>query len=388
MPKLFSAELWSPGAMRGAHYQFTQIKSQGVKPFNLFLDGLLLHEQIVLPTQDFISLAVMVKTFGQRAVLDMLEQGCLKFIRLKGTFGYAGNGVGVSSLTVTGAPDGKIPSLNAELQDSITPAYEALGGMPLDSRIIKLILETTTEIDASSINDELRKEVEEDALKSSYLRDYFGIEQDINNLPGLDANQIRVIASDDEDSNKDQISQVLALAMANLELILANKAGCLDASTLSPTGHLLKGKTEKHHESSDAFTTLCEIADVPDVRPAVLNGEIKIQKLLKLRKSKDGEQFRHWFHENCRFDPVSTGREYAALLREVSWTQTLPMRIIRFLTVTAMGQFIDPSNPYIGISAGMADSFAVDTIFRNASAKYFIENMRQFQGQKRPQVTS
>jgi hypothetical protein len=51
-------------------------------------DQLLLHDQILIPTQDYAALAGLVRIFGERNVLTLLGEERLAFVRLRGFFGY------------------------------------------------------------------------------------------------------------------------------------------------------------------------------------------------------------------------------------------------------------------------------------------------------------
>ncbi len=158
-------------------------------------------------------------------------------------------------------------------------------------------------------------------------------------------------------------------------------AGCPDASTLSPVGHLLKAKAERSLgglDAAEAFAVLREIADVPDVGEGVLSKQATVGELLKVSRSRSGEQFRKWFHENCRNNPIATGKEYAALLRDVPRIQSMPVKVLRFITTTALGA-IPGVGPIVGAAAGAVDSFFIEKWLQGSSPKYFIDNLRQIQ---------
>ncbi len=129
----------------------------------------------------------------------------------------------------------------------------------------------------------------------------------------------------------------MLLASVNTELLLAQRFGCEDMSSASPVGHVLKAKAERALGAAEGFTTLREIAGMPDVAKAVLSKQIAIDEIIRLGQSRDGQQYRIWFHEHCRSDPLQIAREYVALLHQVPRMQRLPARVIRFIITTAIG---------------------------------------------------
>jgi hypothetical protein len=120
----------------------------------------------------------------------------------------------------------------------------------------------------------------------------------MDNLAGINPKQIRVYSGPETLREGDEIEGLLCMAAANLELRLGQLAGCPDASTLSPVGHLLKAKAERSLgglDAAEAFAVLREIADVPDVGEGVLNKQATIGELLKVSQSRSGEQFENGF---------------------------------------------------------------------------------------------
>lgn len=74
-----------------------------------------------------------------------------------------------------------------------------------------------------------------------------------------------------------------------------------------------------------------EISGIPDIGELVLSQKVTIRELIPLRRSRSGEQFREWFHENCREAPVRTSKEYMMLLKEIVGAKSTTGRIIRFV---------------------------------------------------------
>jgi hypothetical protein len=237
----------------------------------------------------------------------------------------------------------------------------------------------TTELAASVVVEDVRRETIADVTASHILRESFNLSPDnIDALPGIGPAQVRIFGGDEPDKATDQIGALLRIAHANLELRAAEEIGANDLSTACPIGHVLKAKEERvrgESSANDGWATLSEIADLPDIAEALLQDPPKLLKLQKLRQTKHGTEFRSWFHENCRSDPVSTGKEYGKLLKHEGLAEGPTARVMRFLATTGAGMaFGDPT----GIAAGAVDSFVIDRLLKRPSAKIFIERLEQF----------
>jgi hypothetical protein len=164
----------------------------------------------------------------------------------------------------------------------------------------------------------------------------------------------------------------MALAAANLELRLIETSSCNDASTAAPVGQMIKAKALRSfgREAAESFAEFREIADVPDIGEAILEKRISIRDLVKLARTRDAEQFRTWFHENCRTDVGNTAREYSRILKAVPAVQSFRGRGIRFMVTTLVGLL-----PGVGLIASAVDSFFLEKWLRGHSPKFFIDDL-------------
>lgn len=70
-------------------------------------------------------------------------------------------------------------------------------------------------------------------------------------------------------------------------------------------------------------------------------------------------------------------------MREEPFTQTMPIRVMRFLATSSIG--LHPQvGTVAGLIAGALDSFVVDMLARGKSPKYFIESLRRFRKVEKP----
>jgi len=377
--RIFAADMWAVLNFGQPNDRYQRFLANGRPRFSRLVDSLLLYDEVIVPTQDFLSLTVLVGVLGDRAVMELLEAGTLRFLRLVGSLSYVGNGGGIQDLEQSASDP---LSFCRPVDQMVEWALRGLENYSnIDSRLPDLVCGAATEVHVRAVKEDVRHETYMDILKSPSLRARFALRGnlDINRLGGLDPNEVRIYGGLDEEWKNDEIGVVLALAATNLELRLAQHAGCMDSSTVSPVGLLLKAKAErsaKARAESRDFAVLREVAGIPDLGEAVLQGKIAVGYLLKLSRSRSGEEFRRWFHEHCREDPLAAAREYAKLLRGESQIKSLPVRVLRYIVTTALGLI-----PGVGIVAGPAaaalDSFFLERWVRDSSPKFFIERLSQ-----------
>lgn len=382
--RLLAANMWAIYNYGDPNKRYQQFLNRGREPFRSMIDGLLLYDQVIVPTQDYMSLAILVGVLGQRSVLELLERRCLRFLRIKGSLAYVGNGGGILAFKIT-SPDGHPRPFCDSLEQAAKWALIGLKDIPIDPVLGKKVVDATHEIDIGDLDEEVRHETYMDVLNSEILRDQFSIRNThMNRLAGIEPNGSRIYGGPDGDWKGDEIDVVLALAATNLELRLADIAECADSSTASPVGHVLKAKAERclGREKVEGFATLREIAEIPDIaglvqqeampdRPALLS------RLLKLRSSRNAEQFRAWFHANSANNCIDVAKEYVKLLRQVPRVQSLPGRVIRFLVTSAIGLV-----PLAGPAASFVDSFFMERLLRGSSPKFFIDDLCHFVNRK------
>jgi hypothetical protein len=382
-PKVLAADMTAVFNFGDPNERYQKFLQRGRPALRRLFESTLLHDMIVIPTQDFMSATVLVGVLGERTVLELLERGGLRFLRVQGALAYVGNGGGIQSYEMTSA-GGEQGAFCASAEAALAWALRGLTEQPSDAEGLKRrVLEASTEVKVASLVGDIRHETYMDVLNSPYLQELFALRsRNMERLVGIAPNQVRIYGGPDADWHGDEIDIVMSLAAANLELRLADAAGCADASTASPVGHLLKAKAERSlggRDAAEAFAVLREVADVPDIGEGVLAKEVPIDQVLRLRTSRAGEQFREWFHRNARGDAVTVCREFAKLLGEVPAVQRLPARVLRFIVTTGLGA-IPIVGPVVGAVAGAVDSFFLERWLKGGSPKFFIENLRQLHG--------
>ncbi len=380
-PTVLAGDMWAHMDFGNPNERYQKFLSQGRSRFSRLLDSLMLYETVWVPTQDFMSATILVGVLGDKAVLEMLEAGDIKFVRVKGALAYIGNGGGLQSF--------KILERNNEVHPPFGTNEEALewalGGLTVkpDSLLYKLILDNTITVDMAKLNDVMKHETYTDILKSNHLREAFAVRnKNLDRLAGIGPDQVRMAESLDPSVFGDEIDTVLRISRANLELYLASHCACMDSTTGTPIGHVLKGKMERVRSEQapfDAYAQLKELSDIPDFTTYVLDAQpelrhFRIADILRPKHSRDGADFRTWFHKNCRDGGADVAKRYVDLLHTTEFANTMTGKTLRFLSTTAMG-FI---GPVAGVLAGALDTFFGDYL-RKASAKFFIQDIRQIQ---------
>jgi hypothetical protein len=100
--------------------RYQNFLSVGKPAFKNLIESLLLYDQVYIPTNDFMPLALMIGVLGEAFVLQLLEIDVLKFVRFKGAITYIGNGGGVSVV--------QLSSKDKKTQD-VQPVHAGCGAL-------------------------------------------------------------------------------------------------------------------------------------------------------------------------------------------------------------------------------------------------------------------
>lgn len=372
--KILSADLWP---VVGAGQTFGDASGQALATSQMrlrqLIENVLLYDQVVLPTDDFISLRVLAQTFGAEAIAILLDEEILKFQRFRGILAYtgAGNGLNVIKVDVARSVADNKPVGPMWLPTGVAAASilaELPGVTPLRARqIAAKVIHATKETDLDNVRMELRNRTRTAALSEMMAPQLKISNSDLDNL-GIAPDQLRLLGSLENYSPTDDIDKLMAIARTQVELLAKEESSCDDLSTLSPVGKILATKLE----GDTSLGRLFEISDVPDLGTAVMRNAITISEIVKLRQSRHWSEFVKWFHEACASDPQRVGKEYVKLLKSEAPLDTGFFRIVRFFVTTVAG-FISPA---LGVAVAAGDSLLIPRL-KEPSAKYFIENLEQ-----------
>lgn len=376
--KIFAADLWPALGATQTFGDATQLElARNQMRLRQLIENVLLYDEVILPTDNFLSLNVLAQAFGPEAIAILIDEGILKFVRFTGMLAYAGAGNGLTIIKLAGSGTSNKPIGPMWLPTGVA-AKEILCSQPgirelRAKQIAAKVVHATKEIDLDGIREMLRARTYESAT-SAELDAALRVHSDNPNTLGIRADQLRLLGNFQDDKiERDDIDKLMLVARTQLELIGREKANCDDISTLSPIGKVLA--TRLHPDTS--LQSLSEISDVPDLGTSVMQGATTVTQIVNLRNSKHWREFVIWFHENCGKEPRHVAKEYVKLLKGTARLDTAFFKTLRLLIATGVGVL----NPPAGVAVAVADSFLLPKI-KEPSPKYFIERLEQLSPQQ------
>jgi hypothetical protein len=304
----------------------------GRPPMKSLIESMLLFDQIVIPTNDFMPLALLIGVLGERPVRQLLDDDILKFARFKQFIAYAGGGVGVSLLSLYD-PDGKTPKYFSA--PSVEAVRNAVGSTIArdKSGLSRLAFQGTVKFALENADHAFANAVYNEAGQTLSMLSH-PFHADLKRLPGVTDTDFRGLSGVWEPGQDDDVFQMLRVAQACMESVAARATGCDDVYIADQVSQLYKNglsRVASRLDHGSQYTALREIAELPGIAELALIDKTKLQDILKLRNSSSGFAFRKWSHENCMGDPVNTAKEYASVLKEIPKVQSAPIKTIRFL---------------------------------------------------------
>lgn len=347
------------------------------------LEELVLHDQIFIPTPDYLTADGLILIAGERAVLDLLESDRIRFIRTRSTLCFVRGTGKEGGLAVFGDPKMKKPQ-DAEIPEAVCAGLNVIHGQLKErKRLEDLLVRQSTDIETSEILQAVRKEAIADFRRSSTWRWRFDFPNpELLVLPGLKKMQVKVIGMD-PDPLGNPVDTLLSLVMYNADFYLGSKFDCISTSPFFPIGDIIRLKTLRAVGQPEALWKLFEMNSIPDFSVVDLSQYDTFKALHKVTLGRKAESFRRWFHSRESWDEGDILKEYLSIIQDVPWTRSLPTRILRFITTTGLG-FI----PGIGQAASFIDAFVFDRIFQKGSPKFFIDDLRQLARTKGLQQTN
>jgi hypothetical protein len=344
-------------------------------------DQLLLHDQILIPTQDYATLAGLVSIFGERNVLTLLGEERLAFVRLRGFFGYV-RGEGTDGRLVAMVdPTYKLPN-SAPIQQSIEAGLSLIRERTTEAqRLRNSAFACTTELELGTVVDTVHRDTYADLSQSSLWKpEYEFPHPDLLALPGMEKMQVRVIGPSIDVSNN-VVDQCLALGLMNVELYLSNRFDCASSATGSPIDDCISLKLPRlidHEPRSRELWNFLDYSSVPNIAEPLLAEPNDMAKFIKLTRGRDAQEFRRWFHENADLTEKDLVKSYIELLHETPHVQRAGGRSLRMaaslgLSAVGLGLVSDAVMSAI-------DNFVIDKFVRKSGTKFFLEDFMKFSG--------
>jgi hypothetical protein len=377
--KILAGDLSATWNIDGRH--FDRYVERRVSVAQSLCDQLLLHDQILIPTQDYATLAGLIRIFGERNVLTLLGEERLAFVRLRGFFGYV-RGTGPDGRLVgMEDPTRKRPN-SAPTQQSIEAGLSLIQeGITESQRIRNAAYACTTELELGTVVDAVHKDAYADLSQSSLWRaDYDFPNPDLLALPGMQEMQVRVIGPG-IDVSKNVVDQCLALGLMNVELYLASRFDCVSSATGSPLNDCISLKLPRlinNQPRSRELWNFLEFSNIPNIADPLLVDRDAMTKFIKLTRSHDAQEFRRWFHENANLTERDLVKAYIELLHETPQIQGAGGRSLRMaasvgLSALGLGLVGD-------VVTSAIDNFVIDKFVRKSGTKFFLEEFMKFSG--------
>jgi len=375
MYKTISSRLTAQFNVDGGHLQRYLDKKNIIT--KSLCEDLILHDQLLIPTQDYLTACGLILIIGEKGFIELLERGRLKFIRTRSGFAFF-SGNGPAEIGIFGDPDQKRP-LDSPIEQSVSAGLSVIdNNLKHKKKLYDCIVQNSLPIEWSAILTAIKKESIRD-LK--YTKTWRPIYQSNNPncilMPRSRNINARVIGPE-FDPLRNISDTLLALTQYNSDLFLANRFGCQNISPFYPMGDLLEIKNSRIVNAighAENLWTLLEVNGVPDLSKFMLTQESNCSDLLKVCMNKNAAEFREWFHKNVELGEKEILREYLDVLKQVPAIQKLPLKSLRFIITTAAG-FV----PILGQIAGLFDSFIIEKLFKGQSPRFFIDDLTKATG--------
>lgn len=342
-----------------------------------FCEDLILHDQILVPTQDYLTACGLILIIGEKGFIELLERDKLKFIRTRGGFGFI-SGKGPAEIGVFHDPSNQRP-IDSPIEQSVDAGLTVIEDKIKEKKKLhKVIVQNSFSIEWTTILKAVKRESIRDLkYTETWKSEYESNSPDFIVLPATKKVQVRVIGPM-YDPMANVADTLLALTLYNSDLYLAEKFGCQDISPFYPIGDLLEIKRNRLLKAtgySDKLWTLLEINGVPDLSQIDLTKGSNLRDLLAVSTNRNAKDFRDWFHKNQELSEKEILREYLGVLQRVPWIQKLPSKMLRFIVTSVFGAV-----PPLGQAISFFDSFIIDKLFKGRSPKFFIDDLTNITG--------
>jgi len=381
--KVLDGRLSATFNIDGKHYQ--RYLNRRAAVVSALCDQLLLHDEIFVPTQDYFTAAALVRILGADNLIALLEEERIRFIRLRGFFGYVRGTAPEGRLVAMNSP-GKL--VTAPLDQAIEKSLAAVQQQKNDHRrLIDLLLARSTQLELATVVDAIHRDAYADLSQASLWKDDYRLSNpDLIALPGVEEMGVRVLGPSSDISNN-VVDACLALGLMNIELYLAKEFQCDSVSTGSPIGDCISLKLPRllgeggNSIDPQRLWSFLEVAGVPDISGALASDPTRLKDYMKLTRGRDAVAFRNWFHGKADLSEKELVKAYIEVLRETPWIQTGGGKVLRMIASLGLGAF--GLGLAVDAAASTIDSFVVDEYVRGRGAKFFVERLAKFSGRLR-----
>lgn len=368
--KTISSRLTAQFNADGSHLHRYLQRSDTIR--SSICEDLILNDQILIPTQDYLTAAGLIIILGERSLIELLERGRINFIRTRCCFGFV-RGSGPDGGLITFSDPKNLRPQDCDIERSVQLALNEISQSLKDKKLLtQLLVQSSLEEETNNILEKIGSEAILDFKRSFFWLDEYADEQPgLLRLPGIEKMQVK-LASAGEDPNQGPIEFLLSLVLKNMDFYLLGKYHCQNISPFHSIGDFLNAKANRMNVSD--ISTLIEIMGVPNFSATDFTKEHVFLDFLHMTESKNALAFRKWFASLEAINEKEVLKEYISVLQDVPWIQRLPGKTFRF-AITTFASLIPGA---VGFVAGALDTFFLDSLGKKKSPKFFIDDLTKF----------
>ncbi len=379
--RILAADAFYPQAYSGADERLAWYTLGGRANLKKLIEAILLYDEITLPTDDFFVLFVLAKLVGTGFVIQLLESGKLRLVRIQGNISY-----GTPPVAAGGEPGfyllarSDLPHSNGSIETdhalhNLAEFFKEQGLSPLLHE--QLIEKQTQTIKAIDFLPTIGESVLHDVRSNESIAKWIGIgASQGNNLPSKPGVfQAMNLAAAPDDINNGH-AKMLALLYARVEQHLAVISQTPDVSTHLSVARAWDNFAQINPRPLPSIIESFEVAGVPDFAELTLTQPRFFKKLLKISDCSDAAAFRSWFHANCRRSEQDLiRREIIHLLQREPSIQGMRSKLLRFALTTALG-YVPVVGGLLGTAASFVDTIGADRLTVSCKPKAFLGRLR------------
>ena len=133
-------------------------------------EELILHEQILIPTQDYLTACGLILILGEHNLISLLEADKIRFLRTRGVFGYIRGKERDGAIATFGDPDVKRPQ-DSEIDASVRAGLSVVASRIKEKELLeKLLVHQSDSLELSKIVDSVKLDSYEDLKKTPLWR--------------------------------------------------------------------------------------------------------------------------------------------------------------------------------------------------------------------------
>ena len=327
------------------------------------IDYLLLYDQIIIPSGDLQIVYILRRMLGDVIFETLIRTEVIVLARFDSWFGYLDTGkTGEIQYIVNYTPPANQSSkflLNPF--DPLDEVIEKALLLPMNppttrerrAALKNILLDNIKVLPSKDLLEMATKEASLDFEKSPLLQTYYNLKKNPFNNKKFNVENVTSVklykahntlkAKTFINIKSREITATLRGVFENFQLCIGNH---MNATTLvgdETSISILKAKGQRFglvDARKDAFTQIKKLHNIPNLGEAFYLQKLVTAKILELRNSNEGVQFREWISKGSLSEHEAEILErYRIVLQEKHFLDKFPLKQIRFAAVTAMDYF-------------------------------------------------